>query len=799
MPYATKYILMDSNYRDRVRFPKPGHFIVPIEQATSRNTLTSNLQAVNAVCFGSLYKTLKWNSNAFSTYSNATPPNNGFYSDSTQGKQLDSVLSSDANGAANTSITIICGDDSDSNPFQFLDNYYRGAVFIYDHGGNEQTGYIESYKFLGNGQGRFTVSGLTGTLTAGTDIRIVDPTDIPNGDIFVPQGTSADNGYKEYIIFNDTRNEWRPVDYYDGVNKLLTPYTGPAQTNLGQDESDLSTWGPISGWNDQDMFSIRQLKAPVYSYPLVLYSTDAVNNNGNLWFEPGQTETFNSFNLGANVSYNPARILGSYVELTPDPTLSSINYVNVATGGTTTTVILTTAPQVSKNGVDSEILQNDFFKGQTIRFDDGTAANIGEVRTITSYDFSTKTITFAPELPSAVANNDKISIHLAATATVVSGDTLKQNIYGYNNTPLSQSNKIVKYENISGTLAAQGNAGDTSLTLLGAPASVNDQYKHLWISWTASDGTTTQPYARLITASSYDSTTRQTTVSFDRAIGSSITTGTTSASAGITITSGGTAYAPLVGVATTTNGDGVGLTVTINTVAAGAVTLFTIVTPGHFYKVGDVVTITGGGNNCTFTFTAAVLQNLAAGTAWYIHSGYCADSFNTPMNTQRFWIQPFDYDSAGNFTPAAGSACAQQQQVCYEIEVVSLVLPNQTVCGYQGGKIAFYPYVMVGLSSPNTTGGSQPHIIQSNNPNSINMQFVCDIDDVNNPDTTPFIKIDGNGMKQTVKFSPYSNLELTVKLPNGDIFDTCDVNDIPPNPPNPLSNLSIVFAITRVS
>ena len=127
---------MDSSFRDRIRYPKPGNFTVQLEQATSRNSSTTNLQAVNGVCSGSLYKTLKWNSHAFSTYDSATPPNNNYFSDATQGKTLVSVLTTDANGAGDTSATVICGVDAKSNPFQFLKDYYKGAVFVYDAGGN---------------------------------------------------------------------------------------------------------------------------------------------------------------------------------------------------------------------------------------------------------------------------------------------------------------------------------------------------------------------------------------------------------------------------------------------------------------------------------------------------------------------------------------------------------------------------------------------------------------------------------------------------------------------------------------
>ena len=53
-------------------------------------------------------------------------------------------------------------------------------------------------------------------------------------------------------------------------------------------------------------------------------------------------------------------------------------------------------------------------------------------------------------------------------------------------------------------------------------------------------------------------------------------------------------------------------------------------------------------------------------------------------------------------------------------------------------------------------------------------------------------------MRQTIKFNPRTNLELTVKLPNGDIFDVDVLKTLPPYPPNPLGQLSAIFSFTRL-
>jgi len=68
----------------------------------------------------------------------------------------------------------------------------------------------------------------------------------------------------------------------------------------------------------------------------------------------------------------------------------------------------------------------------------------------------------------------------------------------------------------------------------------------------------------------------------------------------VTLTAGGTGYTGAIGVATTTTGNGSGLTVD-TTDTAGVITSFRVNDPGQGYLVGDTVTISGGGGDATFT------------------------------------------------------------------------------------------------------------------------------------------------------------------------------------------------------
>lgn len=171
---------------------------------------------------------------------------------------------------------------------------------------------------------------------------------------------------------------------------------------------------------------------------------------------------------------------------------------------------------------------------------------------------------------------------------------------------------------------------------------------------------------------------------------------------------------------------------------------------------------------------------------------------SAPLVTDIAEILMFSYDNLNPFSYNGGFV-SQQEMVCYELELLNLVLPNQTLSVGGGSRIAFYPYVYVQLSNISGAGAGLKSSIYSNNPNATKMLFRAAIDDVPNPVFSSFVKIDGDGMVQTVKFKPNDNLRFSVTLPDGSIFDTTLDENFSPSNPNPLIQISALFSLKRLN
>ena len=160
-------------------------------------------------------------------------------------------------------------------------------------------------------------------------------------------------------------------------------------------------------------------------------------------------------------------------------------------------------------------------------------------------------------------------------------------------------------------------------------------------------------------------------------------------------------------------------------------------------------------------------------------------------------IMSFSFDNLYPFV-YTGSLVSQQEMVCYEIQLLDLVLPNYILKVGEGGRIAFYPYVYVQLSNVSASGAGLKNVIYSNNPNATSVTFRAPIYDVQNPLISTFVKVDGNGMTQTIKFKPNDNLFFSVTLPNGEIYQTEITDTKTPSAPNPLIQISAMFSIRRL-
>jgi len=157
----------------------------------------------------------------------------------------------------------------------------------------------------------------------------------------------------------------------------------------------------------------------------------------------------------------------------------------------------------------------------------------------------------------------------------------------------------------------------------------------------------------------------------------------------------------------------------------------------------------------------------------------------------------FSHDNLNPFV-YTGSTVSQQEMVCYEIELLNLILPNATLKASNGSRISFYPYVYVELRNVSGTGAGKKNLIYSNNPNSTRAMFRAAVDDVANPIVASFIKIDSDGMVQTVKFKPNDNLYFAVRLPDGTLYDTTLDENYSPLEPNGRAQISAVFSIKRL-
>lgn len=157
-------------------------------------------------------------------------------------------------------------------------------------------------------------------------------------------------------------------------------------------------------------------------------------------------------------------------------------------------------------------------------------------------------------------------------------------------------------------------------------------------------------------------------------------------------------------------------------------------------------------------------------------------------------IMPYSRD---NFCPFSynGSMTSQNQPVAYEVCLNSLILPNVTLTS--GGRIANYPHVYVEIENIGSVGNSI-NSIYSNNPNTNKVVFRVPVTDLNFPSTTPFVKLTGNGMEQTIPFKINSDMRVSVKLPNGTIFQTETEDSNNGAVPNPFLQISFLFEVSRV-
>ena len=148
--------------------------------------------------------------------------------------------------------------------------------------------------------------------------------------------------------------------------------------------------------------------------------------------------------------------------------------------------------------------------------------------------------------------------------------------------------------------------------------------------------------------------------------------------------------------------------------------------------------------------------------------------------------------------PYNGSIVSFREATCFDIELLNIILPNSLLNTANGSRAVFYPYIYVELTPINNSERFGPNSLTSNNPNARRMLFRALLRDTVSDTTSPFVRIDGGGMRQRVKILPCDNFHFSVHLPNGDLFRTVLPEYYSPDLPNELNQISAVFSFKKV-
>lgn len=134
----------------------------------------------------------------------------------------------------------------------------------------------------------------------------------------------------------------------------------------------------------------------------------------------------------------------------------------------------------------------------------------------------------------------------------------------------------------------------------------------------------------------------------------------------------------------------------------------------------------------------------------------------------------------------------------YNIQLVSLIIPNLEMNVGGGGLPSKQPYMYVKFKNVSGSEGQAPFIINSNNPNSANKLFRVPIRNIPTTIQSSFLRLNGNGAKQTVTFDPNRAVEFGLYTSSGEPFSVEEEERLSPYIPNSNIQISACFAIKKI-
>lgn len=149
------------------------------------------------------------------------------------------------------------------------------------------------------------------------------------------------------------------------------------------------------------------------------------------------------------------------------------------------------------------------------------------------------------------------------------------------------------------------------------------------------------------------------------------------------------------------------------------------------------------------------------------------------------------------FNPLNYCGTHVSQEVCYEVQLVHLIVPNLGLI--DGGVLPSHPYLYIDFQNYTTSGGGTTNVIYSNNPNAIKRLFRLPVTDVSPSSINSFLTLDKCYMAQNIRITPYSSFRFGVYLPDGTPLQFSVPDNDSPSPPNANVQVSALFSLRRLS
>jgi len=105
--------------------------------------------------------------------------------------------------------------------------------------------------------------------------------------------------------------------------------------------------------------------------------------------------------------------------------------------------------------------------------------------------------------------------------------------------------------------------------------------------------------------------------------------------------------------------------------------------------------------------------------------------------------------------------------VCYQVELLALIIPNRYVLGYEK-LLSFFPYLIVEISNYGTSF-STSNPVYSNNPYMTKGKFVCPIANIKNQLISNFVIVH-SPQKISMTINLHQDIVFRILLPNGELL-----------------------------